>query len=317
MSAGEGRDSTRRSAPSDAELDRAAPRAGGGREVRVGAFVLLGIVAFLSVLFLLTDPATFRGRYIVSTEVEDAAGIRRGDPVQMRGVNIGRVHRFELVPEGVSIALEIDGRWPIPSDSRARLAGADLLGGRTVEIVPGQSPTDLVAGDIMPGESASGIMDVADEMGGEVRVVLDRMRELLDETAIASIHGSIGELEELLGVLTAVTQEQRGELARISSSLGRSAGRVEELVEREEIDRSLARADSTLAQLQEAGGNLTRATGSLETILGRIESGEGTLGRLTSEDELYVALSETLEEVRGLVHDFRENPRRYIRFSIF
>ena len=317
MSSGEGRESTRRNAPSDAELDRAAPRAGGGREVRVGAFVLMGIVAFLSVLFLLTDPATFRGRYIVSTQVEDAAGIRRGDPVQMRGVNIGRVHRFELVPEGVSISLEIDGRWPIPSDSRARLAGADLLGGRTVEIVPGQAPTNLAAGDVMPGESASGIMDVADEMGAEARVVLDRMRELLDEAAIESIHSSIGELDELLGALTAVTQEQRGELVRLSSSLGRSAERVEEIVEREEIDRSLARADSTLAQLQEAGGNLTRATGSLETILGRIESGEGTLGRLTAEDELYVGLSETLEDVRSLVRDIQENPRRYISFSIF
>jgi len=317
MSTGEGRESARRNVPSDAELDRAAPRAGGGREIQVGAFVLLGVVAFLSVLFLLTDPATFRGRYIVSTEVENAAGIRRGDPVQMRGVNIGRVHRFELVPNGVSIALEIDGRWPIPADSRARLAGADLLGGRTVEIVPGESPTALRAGDVMPGEAASGIMDMADEMGAEARVVLDRMRELLDATAIESIHGSIGELEELLGALTAVTQEQRGELARISSSLGRSAERVEGLVEREEIDRSLARADSTLAQLQEAGGNLTRATGSLETILGRIESGEGTLGRLTAEEDLYVGLNETLEEVRTLVRDFQENPRRYIRLSIF
>jgi len=317
MSTGEGREAPRRNAPSDAELDRAAPRAGGGREIRVGAFVLLGIVAFLSVLFLLTDPATFRGRYIVSTEVEDAAGIRRGDPVQMRGVNIGRVHRFELVPNGVSISLEIDGRWPIPSDSRARLAGADLLGGRTVEIVPGQSPTAMVAGDVMPGESASGIMDVADEMGAEARVVLERMRDLLDATAIESIHGSIGELEELIGTLTAVTREQRGELARLSSSLGRSAERVEEIVEREEIDRSLARADSTLAQLQEAGANLTRATGSLETILGRIESGEGTLGRLTTEEDLYIGLNETLEEVRSLVRDFQENPRRYIRLSIF
>ncbi len=314
---GGGEGKAMRQGPSDEELDRAGPAAAGGKEVRIGIFVLLGVAAFLAVLFLLTDPATFRGRYIVATEVENAAGIRRGDPVQMRGVNIGRVHRFELIPAGVAIELEIDGRWPIPRDSRTRLAGADLLGGRTVEVIPGTSAEPLRPGEVLPGESASGIMDVADDLGDEALMVLERARMLLDEEAIASVHGSIGELGELLGLLGEVTREQRDELARLSASLGRSAERVEDLVEREEIERSLARADSTLAELQTAGGNLSRASRSLEELLGRIERGEGTLGRLSSDDELYRNLSATLDDVRALAQDIRENPRRYIRISIF
>ena len=75
-----------------AELERDAPRWRGGREVRVGLFVLIGAAASLWILFLTTDPATFRGRYMVTTTVPEAMGLRKGDPVQMRGVNIGRVH---------------------------------------------------------------------------------------------------------------------------------------------------------------------------------------------------------------------------------
>jgi len=92
---------------------------------------------------------------------------------------------------------------------------------------------------------------------------------------------------------------------------------VEDLVSRDEFDRSLARADSTLVELQEAGGNLSRATSSLETILQRIEAGEGTLGLLTTDEDLYRNLTETIEEFRSLAEDVRENPGRYIRLRIF
>jgi ABC-type transporter Mla subunit MlaD len=67
----------------------------------VGIFVLAGILAVIAALFILTDPGTFRGRYLVSTVVKDAGGIRSRDPVQLSGVNIGRVQELKLVPGGV------------------------------------------------------------------------------------------------------------------------------------------------------------------------------------------------------------------------
>ena len=57
--------------------------------MRIGVFVLIGLAASVYLLYLLTDPATFRGRYKVTTSVENVMGLRKGDPVQMRGVNIG------------------------------------------------------------------------------------------------------------------------------------------------------------------------------------------------------------------------------------
>ncbi len=309
---------------SEAELEAATPPMTGGREVRVGAFVLLGIFSFLMILFLLTDPATFRGRYMIVTEVNNAAGIRQGDPVQMRGVNIGRVHRFELAPEGVAITLEIEGRWEIPRDSRARIAGMDLMGGRTMEVLRGESEEMLGSGESIPGVWTPGMLDLADELGGDARSTMDdarstmeRIQALLSDPTVSAVEGSVSELEELLEVLTAATREQRSELARLSQSLSRSAERVEDLTGREELHRSLARADSTLVELHEAGGNLARATRSLELVLERVERGEGTLGRLSEDGELYETMNSAMEEIRLLARDVRDNPDRYIRLRIF
>jgi phospholipid/cholesterol/gamma-HCH transport system substrate-binding protein len=302
---------------SDEAMDRATPPIAGGREVRIGIFVLLGVLAILLALFLLTDPATFRGRYMILTEVSDAGGIRKGDPVQMRGVNIGRVHQFDMYESGVRIVLEVEGRWEIPEDSRARLAGIDLMGGRTVQVIPGTSPQSLAPGGLLPGESADGILDVADEVGRDVQLAIGQVRELLSDSAISSVHGSARDLEEVLSSLTQIVGEQRDELAELSATLNRSATRAESLLSREELDRSIVQLDSTLAELRVAGGNLSRATSSLEVVIGRMERGEGTLGRLSVDDGLYTELTVTLQELSALAQDLRENPHRYVRLSIF
>jgi hypothetical protein len=83
----------------------------------VGLFIIVALGTTLGLLFTLTDAALFRGRYIVTTNVPDAGGIRRGDPVQMRGVSIGRVMGFAIDKQGVTLRLEIEGVYPLPEDS--------------------------------------------------------------------------------------------------------------------------------------------------------------------------------------------------------
>ena len=57
------------SGPSDNELAQALPEQKGSRDASVGVFVILGALTFLTLLFLLTDPAWFRGRYMITTAV--------------------------------------------------------------------------------------------------------------------------------------------------------------------------------------------------------------------------------------------------------
>ena len=316
-----GRSST---GPTREELEDATPSVAGGREVRIGIFVLVGALATLILIFLLTDPATFRGRYMVVTEMPDAGGVRSGDPVQMRGVNIGRVRSFEMRPPGVAVVLEIDGQWDIPADSRVRLAGVGLLGGRTVEIIPGDAEEALPAGGVLPGEAADGLMELADALGDDAVAIAEGLRRLLSDTTVHHLQSSASELDAFLALANAVAQEQRGELLELSTSLSSAAGRVDDALARGDLERALARTDSTLTVFQEAGArfedagdNLTRATRSLEEILHRVEVGEGTLGQLSTDDELYDNLNRAAEAILLLAEDVRENPSRYIRLRIF
>lgn len=306
--------------PSDEELHSAVPPRAGGKEVRIGLFVIAGVLSALVALFLLTDPAAFRGRYLVTTTVAEAGGLRRGDPVQMLGVNIGRVHAFELSDEqeAVDVVLEIEGRWKVPVDSRVRLVSLGLLGGRIADITPGPSSEYVRDGDVLPGEIVSGLADAAGDLGGEAEVVIDRVKSLLSDPTVEAVRSSAVELEKLLQSLNTLTEAQGQEMERLVASLNRSAEGLEEATGAgPDVARAIARADSTMLQLRRTSDTLSQTMGSLRTILERVERGEGTLGKLATDDSLYANLNRALESVARLTTDLRENPGRYVKLAIF
>jgi phospholipid/cholesterol/gamma-HCH transport system substrate-binding protein len=304
--------------PSEEELRAAIPRNRRRLELRVGIFVLLGLASALIALFLLTAPSTFRGRYRITTVVEDAGGIRRGDPVQMRGVNIGRVMSFSMAPEGVRITLEIEGAWRIPEDSRSRLVAGGLLGGRTVEIQEGTSPERVRGGAELPGENVEGIMDMPAELGQDAQAVLLQIQELLAQPTLEAIQGSAQDLQGLLGQLSRIADEQGRELAQLTASLNRSATGLEDAAgSGEDIASAVARADSALAMVNRTSAVVMSASESLQTVLRRLEAGEGTLGQLSTNPALYETLVATLESVKAPTDDVKENPGRYVKIEIF
>ncbi len=303
--------------PSEKELRAAAPQDGRRRELRVGIFVLIGILGVVTVLFLLTDPATLRGRYLLVTRVEDAGGIRRGDPVLMRGVNVGRVHSFSMTREGrVDITLEIEGEWDIPDDSRTQFAGAGLFGGRTIQIIRGTAATVLEPTDTIPGiGQTGGVIESAEALGVTAEQVLTQVRKVLDDPMVETLRTSAVELRLLLDQFRSIATVQRDQLGALTASLGRSAVGIEEAGP--DIARVLSRSDSTLMALNRASVTLDRALSSLEVVLGRMEAGEGTLGRLSRDDSLYVSLNRAASALGDLAEDIRADPRKYVNLEIF
>jgi phospholipid/cholesterol/gamma-HCH transport system substrate-binding protein len=306
------------------DLLTALPARSANREVKVGAFVLTGLLAFFVALFSLTDVGTFRGRYYATTIIENAGGMRNGDPVQMRGVNVGRVSSFNMVPDGVAVRLEIYNRYAIPEDSRVLVRSAGLLGGMVVDVVPGDSPNRVSEDAILAGEVQTDIMTTAAGLGGEAETVLARANLLLSESTIGSVSASAAEFQAMLADFRALVAIQQEELALLSQSLRRSAEGVERVTSGVErvtsgpgLERAVANIDSLTYLLGETTQTLGAASASLESVLGRIDRGEGTLGRLISDETMYDNFNAAAVSLQELVTDIRADPRRYLNVSVF
>jgi phospholipid/cholesterol/gamma-HCH transport system substrate-binding protein len=308
----------------DRPLPPLPPARGRYREVWVGIFVVLGLAAGLITLGVMTDAAFFRGRYIVTTTVRDASGIRKGDPVLMRGVNIGRVAGFQISHAGVAVRLEIEGEYPIPVDSHVELKAQGLLGGMFADVVPGSSPRMAKWGTVLPGETGFGLFDKMDSLAGEADKVARKVQNMLSNKTVGDIQGSAAGAHESLAQLQALLKEQRGELAALTVSLRRSAEGIEKVTSGPELERSVKRIDAITQRLDGTIGRLDSSSRSLEAILSRLDRGEGTLGKLLRDDRLYDNASEAtanlnraVEELRKLMADIQAHPRKYVNLKLF
>jgi phospholipid/cholesterol/gamma-HCH transport system substrate-binding protein len=290
----------------------------------VGLFVIAGIAATVSALFILTDAALFRGRYVVITVVPDAAGIRKGDPVLMRGVNIGRVQRFVIDKEQVAIRLEVEGEYRIPKDSRVQIKGQGLLGGMAAEVIPGRSDELLRGGETMPGGLGAGMFDKVNELSASADKALGRVQALLSDATVKNVESGTTELDRLLKELRGVVGEQRGELQKLTTSLRATSESLQKATAGPELEQAVKRMDTITRQLDDVTASLSRSSRSAEAVMGRIDRGEGVLGKLSRDDALYVnaneavlSLSKAAQEMAKLTEDVRRQPKRYLNLSLF
>lgn len=294
------------------------------REARVGLFAILGVFAVWFALMTLTSPALFRGRYILRTSIPNAAGIRKGDPVRMQGVNIGRVIGFGIGGQGVELRLEIEGQYQVPCDSRVELKASGLLAGMVADVIPGESAQKARWGEELPGTNGPGMFDKVDSLAGEADKVTARLQRLISDDTIRNVQGSTGQMSKLLGELSDVVASQRGELEGMSASLRRSAEGVEKVTTGPELQRVVRQVDELTQRMDGLVANMNRSTASLDAILGRVDHGEGTLGKLSRDDALYKNASQATTdfgkaavEMQKLVEDIRRQPKKYISFHMF
>ncbi|MGE0452037.1 MAG: MlaD family protein [Vicinamibacteria bacterium] len=304
------------------ELD--APPKTRDQALWVGLFIIAAIVLTMGLLFTMTDAALFRGRYIVSTRVPDAGGIRRGDPVQMRGVNIGRVMGFTIDKQGVTLRLEIEGEYPVPKDSKVQLKSAGLLGGMVADVEPGSATEMLRYGDTVAGAAEEPMMSATQRLMDEASGAISRVDTLLNDKLVADVQAGSAELHSLLKSLSATVKEQRQELLALETSLKKNSQGLERITSGPELERAVKRLDAISARADEVAASMGRSSKSLEELLGRLERGEGTLGKLSKDEALYKDLdgaAKSIEQagtdVSTLVADIRKNPKKYLKFSVF
>lgn len=279
----------------------------------VGLLVLLAAgVLVWGGFFLLGAPMVGGGTPIV-VMLEDGGGLKRGDRVQLQGVTVGTVREVVLSgPARILADVRIDDGIQLPSDTRAAVLG-DVFGAHTVELLPGTALVRLEAGDTIRGTAAAPIPRVMTELSDRAQSVLDRAAALLAPGAVEDVHATAS-------VLPATARELQGALAelhRTAIALRRSAEAVEAAQPGPALGRAIAELESGARAFAGAARSMDRSLVVLESVLGKIDRGEGTLGQLVNDPSLYQELHAAIRDVRALTADIREHPRRYFEVSVF
>ena len=234
------------------------------------------------------------------------------------------------------------GEWQVELVSQDRFPRFDYF---EMEEGDGSAPdgTRVIPGYTLP--DITRLTATANEISENLAVLSDRVdRAFNDETAanvsraIANIEDVSANLRILASASTETFQDLRGEVSQAARDITAAASvarstleRTDELLATGALDtlllnaasasQDLALVASTLGESSEEMESAIVSTDStmarMDRILARIESGEGVLGQLLTQGELVGQASSVLVQLDLLLADLRENPRRYVRLSIF
>ena len=245
-------------------------------KIRVGIFVLVSLAAFLGVIYMLGARARlFEARYTLYAEFTEVGGLQEGATVRLAGVQIGRVRKVELPahPGGkVRVELKIAKQFAdrIRKDSEARIQTQGLLGDRIVEVTVGTAQMAAVSpGETIRSRDPVDITNVIGEGAGVVRSVAalaDSFRQVAEEFQSTRVMQDLGDTVKAARKVT----DQAG---RIVDRIEKGPGLAHTLLYEEPV--ALRRVNDLIA--------------STQTLLTRVERGEGAVGVLTSPDSTQAA----------------------------
>ena len=124
----------------------------------------------------------------------------------------------------------------------------------------------------------------------------------------------------MLSELQALIERQRGTIEAMIEGLSATSEQLAEATSGPELSNTLSNVDSLTARLSRASDDLDSSSASLASILRKIDEGEGSMGRMVNDPELYDRLAATTENVQAateeialLTKEFREQPDKYLK----
>ncbi len=229
------------------------------QNIKLGAFVLGGIIIFLSTIFYLGSQNNFFNKtYMVSAIFKNVEGLKEGDNVWLSGVKVGTIKKVQIISEGqviVQLSLKDKQNEFIKKDATAIIGSDGLIGNKIVIIRPGSSAKIIENGDTINSYSPTDtqeLFNIAKEVGTNTRSITD-------------------------------------DLKLISARLSKGEGIFGELLHDGPISDDLR---SAIISLKSAGDNTNKATSELNLTMHKINDGDGLVTKLLT-DTAYVSTFES------------------------
>jgi phospholipid/cholesterol/gamma-HCH transport system substrate-binding protein len=308
-------------------------------ELRVGLFVLAGLVVVMIGIFYVTGASFLTPKYKLLTYLPEVDGLNSGAPVALDGVEIGNVQSISLTPhpatreQSITLVLRIDSKYKDqirtdPSDpknsSTASLVTQGLLGDRYVSISRGLSGQEIPPGGIVPGTEEAAMKEMV-ERGADLMENLGALstdiRAIVDQ--VHKGQGTIGKLvtdQELYDHLNNTVAK----LDTVTSNIQAGQGTLGKLVASDEL---YAKVNSTVGNLNDVMGAVKEQKGTIgklvydpsaydnikglaangNSLLSDVRAGKGSLGKLATDDTLYANMKEATANVRDATAKMNSN----------
>ena len=297
------------------------------REVKSALLVLGGIALFIYGFSFLKGTSIFKKVKIIHAVYDEVEGLVSGAKVSINGLSVGKVSRIDFLPNTTKILVTMDVReeLDISTESTAMLYETGLIGGKAIALIPLFDKNNILKdGDTLKTKVKPGLTELINRQIEPLQVKIESMLSSADSL--------------FAGVSNVLDNDTQNNMKNTLENLSITTKNLNKasLAALEILDINKEQLNSTFINVKETSDNLRSITDSisnaqisftireftktieaLNNIVTAIDLGKGTLGKLINDESLYENLNDASSELQSLLSDLKNNPKKYVHFSMF
>lgn len=307
------------------------------KEIKVGIIAIIAIVGFVF-LYQFT-----KGKNIFSTDntyyarYENVEGLEPSSPVSINGLKVGQVNK--IIPMNDSktgklyfmVQFTVKDSFTFSKKSTVEIFEPGLMSGKELRVNVVYGEPLAVDGDTLASSfKLSMLNELTTQIGpvkDQVQVVLKTIDSLANNANRVFDEKNRAELSALLQNLNATVQSFEVTSRQANALVANNDPRVQKMLDnanlatisaKTTIDKVGNQIDKVnVEKLNASIEKLSITADKLNSVISGIESGNGSLGKLTQDETLYNNLTATTENLNKLIEDMKANPKRYVNISVF
>ena len=299
------------------------------KELKIGIFVIVILTASFFLINYLRGEDIFNNEYEVVGVYGNVEGLVASAPVYVKGYKAGKVSEVNyLTADGkFEVVCSIANEFQFPEDSKMTIYAVDIMGSRGVRIDFGESEQVAQDGARLDAVYEQGLLD---GLGASIQPLIAKVENTLDslslmvsgvnsmltEANVKHVSRTLANLERTMANVNGITRTIRGKSAELETfveNLAAFSGKLEGIAAK--VDTTVAGVTGVVDQLNES--DIKGLVTSFKSLVENINDPDGTLNKLMKDDSVYNSVDSLLNDVNILVKKIQENPKKYLKISVF
>ena len=296
-------------------------------ELKIGLVVLFAIFIGYMGFRIMKDEPIFSQVNVLYTKFDTVEGLIKGSNVYINGFKIGSVREMQyLVQEDSAlITLNIIENIQLPKGSMAQLASPDFLGSSTIRIIKSNSSESLEWGSYLKGIQKEGLLNtftdrgtaISDSVTVTITLLNEKLRALdfLNQQSSNDIGSALSNVKQTSDYLLEAVTSNSDEVNEMIDSAKRTLETIEDISDSSKvsIEQSIKNLEVLSVEMSKLSRELSATSTTLNSILEKMDRGEGSLGLLLNDPSLYENVDSLSYNLNELIKGIKEDPKRYLK----
>jgi phospholipid/cholesterol/gamma-HCH transport system substrate-binding protein len=278
------------------------------QEITVGMLVLVAVALFIwGSLWL--GGHSFRRAPTVAISFPDAGTLKRGSPVKVSGVQLGTVQEIDYQGYGkVLVRIDLDPRVNPKRDAEAELSSVGLVADAVINFKPGVAAEPLAPNAIIIGTVDRGFMALGTDLAGKAKEVMTNLSDIANKKLGEDLSRTLQAVQRMAELYSNPKVGPSAELERTLIEVQRMGNRLDSTLNEFKLSGTLAHADTLMGNLTRLSSDAHASALRVDTLLARLNRGEGSLGKFATDTAFYANAQRALKAIQEFVDDLRKHP---------